>query len=280
MALNKADIHRLYSEFMASGYPVSQALITGLSAAVAYDVIDECETLDIELNHDLWIDIYTVMKVEDRLNDLDKSNNVLHDGDLRLSIQDRPYPHWRYIPGVGGVHTLRNLLLWLAIRERLPRQAAIKEICTVYGVDDLQVIVDTTVTESRHEIMDGFSPWINVYLGTRDVAEGQDRGWDKYAIAYRCLLHKDPVISEYTSLLPLVHAKLVMDPCNHDAEAIEEVLEFIRQYGSIDGDHHKTWVLDNIVRIFALDRYDDWVRETRRGEDGPTTYDWDTGIAP
>lgn len=31
----------------------------------------------------------------------------------------------------------------------------------------------------------------------------------------------------------------------------EEILDLIVEYGWIDGDHHKLWVLDKIVRIIA-----------------------------
>lgn len=60
---------------------------------------------------------------------------------------------------------------------------------------------------------------------------------------------------------------------------IRAALDVITQYGSIDGDHHKQWVLDQVVRILA-DDYHEWVLEFCDGEDGPDTYDWDEGIAP
>ena len=52
------------------------------------------------------------------------------------------------------------------------------------------------------------------------------------------------------------------------------------QYGQIDGDHHKTWVIDQMVRVLAGDSYDEFVAAFRDGEDGPDTYSWDVGIAP
>jgi hypothetical protein len=65
-----------------------------------------------------------------------------------------------------------------------------------------------------------------------------------------------------------------------DAEAIEQAIELAVRFGGIDGDHHKAWVIDQMIRILAREKYDDIVREARAGEDGPETYDWDTGIAP
>lgn len=80
---------------------------------------------------------------------------------------------------------------------------------------------------------------------------------------------------------------------------------WIEMYGSIDGAHHKDWLLDQIARIlkgtkviikvakwnngyeeerFILDEptpeYHKWVEEICDGEDGPNTYSYDIGIAP
>lgn len=44
-----------------------------------------------------------------------------------------------------------------------------------------------------------------------------------------------------------------------------------------DGAHHKQWLLDQVVRLLAGDKYADWVRDFNAGEDGPDTYTWDTG---
>lgn len=83
------------------------------------------------------------------------------------------------------------------------------------------------------------------------------------------------------------------------------VLLWIQQYGSIDGAHHKTWVLDQVARILhgspvlakmaswegghtelrlnlddATPEYHKWVAECKDGEDGPESYGYDEGIAP
>ena len=52
------------------------------------------------------------------------------------------------------------------------------------------------------------------------------------------------------------------------------------RFGGIDGDHHKAWVIDQMVRILACDTSDQVVTDAKAGEDGPETYDWDVGIAP
>lgn len=80
---------------------------------------------------------------------------------------------------------------------------------------------------------------------------------------------------------------------------------WIETCGGYDGGHHKTWVIDQTVRIlkgtkvivklarwkngqteerFMLDspseEYLKWVEEMKSGEDGPDTYEYDCGIAP
>ena len=57
-------------------------------------------------------------------------------------------------------------------------------------------------------------------------------------------------------------------------------LNFAKDYGSIDGAHHKAWVIDQMVRALTGHGYADFVRKRKDGLDGPETYNWDEGIAP
>lgn len=50
-------------------------------------------------------------------------------------------------------------------------------------------------------------------------------------------------------------------------ERINDAIMIALRYGGIDGAHHKSWVIDQMVRALA-------------GEDGESTYSWDVGIAP
>lgn len=85
---------------------------------------------------------------------------------------------------------------------------------------------------------------------------------------------------------------------------IDKAIEFAVKYGGIDGDHHKAWVIDQMVRALtgcpmvtktANDyngkpyryvaqgesaEYAKLVREAKDGEDGPETYSWKVGIPP
>jgi len=67
---------------------------------------------------------------------------------------------------------------------------------------------------------------------------------------------------------------------NREQKAIDEALVLIFLYGGIDGEHHKTWVIDQVVRALTGEGYAAWVAEAKNGKDGPETYDWDEGIAP
>lgn len=59
-------------------------------------------------------------------------------------------------------------------------------------------------------------------------------------------------------------------------EVIDKVRNIAYEYGQIDGAHHKTWVIDQIIRELLGTEYDNFIKEYE--EDGE--YTWDIGIAP
>ena len=87
-------------------------------------------------------------------------------------------------------------------------------------------------------------------------------------------------------------------------DRVTKALNLAVEHGDADGDHHKAWVIDQMVRALtgcpmvekqAEDcrhrpytyetqgesaEYVQLVKSARAGEDGPYTYDWNTGIAP
>lgn len=65
-----------------------------------------------------------------------------------------------------------------------------------------------------------------------------------------------------------------------DKERIESAIDLAVRWGGTDGAHHKDWVIDQMVRTLAGDRYDAIVAAAKAGEDGPETYSWNVGIAP
>ena len=61
---------------------------------------------------------------------------------------------------------------------------------------------------------------------------------------------------------------------------IMTALDAAFNWGQIDGDHHKMWVIDQMLRILCGKDYDAVIARACDGEDGPNTYEWDIGIAP
>lgn len=102
---------------------------------------------------------------------------------------------------------------------------------------------------------------------------------EKAAAGIVNLLYADP--SPTHAPLPIGIAAII-ERCAKEStdERLQKALDIILQYGGIDGEHHKTWVIDQVVRILTGDKYEEWVREACDGEDGPHTYSWEVGIAP
>ena len=63
-------------------------------------------------------------------------------------------------------------------------------------------------------------------------------------------------------------------------ERINNAIMIALRYGDIDGAHHKSWVIDQMVRALAGEDYDAIIANACDGEDGESTYSWDVGIAP
>lgn len=70
------------------------------------------------------------------------------------------------------------------------------------------------------------------------------------------------------------------DPDTHPWPPARDALAIAMKSGGVDGSHHKAWVIDQMVRALTGTYYEAWVAEHNNGEDGPDTYEWDTGIAP
>lgn len=102
-------------------------------------------------------------------------------------------------------------------------------------------------------------------------------------------VHDEPVVR---TVKPLVHTTLSQfdqlmageDPKevfkDQTNDRATEALDLAVRYGSIDGAHHKDWVIDQMVRVLAGDQYARIVTEAKAGRDGPDTYSWSEGIAP
>ncbi len=64
------------------------------------------------------------------------------------------------------------------------------------------------------------------------------------------------------------------------ATRYSETLDLLDRCGSIEGEEHARWCLDQVVRLMTGDRYAQWVADHRRGDDGPDAYPWDVGVEP
>ncbi len=61
-------------------------------------------------------------------------------------------------------------------------------------------------------------------------------------------------------------------------EKIQKSIDIILQHGMIDGEHHKQWLLDQVLRILLEDP---WYKERMDEYNSNEDYEnWDTGIAP
>jgi hypothetical protein len=64
---------------------------------------------------------------------------------------------------------------------------------------------------------------------------------------------------------------------------IEKALDIATQYGGIDGGHHKTWIIDQMVRALTGENYEQWVKDYQGKYDEELElyeYEWECGIAP
>lgn len=103
----------------------------------------------------------------------------------------------------------------------------------------------------------------------------ESAAWQRLQYSDGWLLDPDPVTGRQTEW-----GVFERQQAETDTERVQLALEEIGDYGQTDGDHHKAYVINQVVRILAGDGYAAWIAQWRDGEDGPETYEWDEGIAP
>ena len=61
-----------------------------------------------------------------------------------------------------------------------------------------------------------------------------------------------------------------------------EAINMILRYGGTDGEHHKQWVIDQVLRILVGDKkkYDEVIKRACEVEDKKNKHEWDVGISP
>jgi hypothetical protein len=61
---------------------------------------------------------------------------------------------------------------------------------------------------------------------------------------------------------------------------IAMALDVIFKYGQIEGDHHRAWVIDQVVRELTGNHYKDFIDVYCEHDGVPNAYEWNEGIAP
>ncbi len=106
---------------------------------------------------------------------------------------------------------------------------------------------------------------MNIELEIKDI---------KYDLNYAKKCEYDHVTVDVYKLQDLLTAY------EKEKEKNNNVLGLIFEYGQTDGEHHKAWVIDQIVRIITENNYDKWVQHYEYDEETDEDYFWDVGIAP
>lgn len=66
---------------------------------------------------------------------------------------------------------------------------------------------------------------------------------------------------------------------DEDRDRVQKALA-IASYYSGTSERQKAWVIDQMVRALAGDRYDQVVQDACDGSDGSATHSWDCGVEP
>ena len=122
--------------------------------------------------------------------------------------------------------------------------------------------------KNRNELIDAARRLADAESAYRKVASAGD------------VLNRSPAWNQMRAAGDEVRAALAHDDTPFATLGKQAALEVAQKYGGIDGDHHKAWVIDQMVRALTGDGYDQFVADTCAGEEGPDTYFWGEGIAP
>jgi hypothetical protein len=105
--------------------------------------------------------------------------------------------------------------------------------------------------------------------------------WTEEAGRHRAL---KPVPSQRERRQRVLDEPTAFDAVPSHEVRVAEALELISQFGGVEGEHHKTWVIDQVARsLLGSDyAYDKWAREMEGDPEDEDNYygPWDEGIAP
>lgn len=63
-------------------------------------------------------------------------------------------------------------------------------------------------------------------------------------------------------------------------ERINKAVELGIRHGGHDGEHHKSWVIDQMLRILLNESYEKVIKESCKDENGEIVHEHDCGITP
>lgn len=63
-------------------------------------------------------------------------------------------------------------------------------------------------------------------------------------------------------------------------QARNKAVKIAKEYAQIDGEHHKMWVIDQMLRELLSNDYDNWLNDYNQYSRENDYKEWDCGIAP
>lgn len=63
-------------------------------------------------------------------------------------------------------------------------------------------------------------------------------------------------------------------------QRIDKAKDVAFEYGQIDGDHHKAWVIDQMLRELLKEDYKKFIEAYEEPDEDGDWCEWDTGIVP
>lgn len=95
--------------------------------------------------------------------------------------------------------------------------------------------------------------------------------------------HQKLRFKKYKENIEKQHEEIYEDLVSKQEEKdkqINQALDIAFKYGQIDGEHHKAWVIDQMVKVLTGKEYDKWINNYIYDEETGDSYTWDKGIAP
>jgi hypothetical protein len=71
-----------------------------------------------------------------------------------------------------------------------------------------------------------------------------------------------------------------------DGAKLKAIINFIEEHGQVEGDHHRLYCIDQVLRIALGDDYNQWVKDFEAPQEEPGypgefwEDEWEIGIAP